>query len=162
MAGEITKCAECGKMFSSVGEARHCGECRSRHFERIALIQDAVEQARLGTAEDIAAYSGLSIMEVHELLEEARQSQDLIAARPRCRCCKSRPALTNGEYCLTCRAKLNAQIESAAEELSDRIGRQPDREWRGVPENHRGVTTLGEKRPRAKGSGSRFTPKGRY
>ena len=160
MQQEFKRCPKCGKVFSVLEGKAWCAACTAVRAERLELISEAINEGYGEALDDIARYTGLSIREVADLVEQSESLRRLVALPKRCIKCKEKLAQRGSQFCFPCRLALYGQFASAAAHLAAKM---PPKEYQPqIPYRSSGVVTaLEQKRARASLARLDPTPKGR-
>lgn len=163
MADKQTRCKRCGKIVAAQEETPICVRCRDKYLEDGARVREAVEQCGLKAHEDIAAFAGVTLDEVDNLLNDPVIMKKRVLEERICSRCKERPAQNRSDYCLVCRMELNKAFGDAARTLAQVIEREMTlRQKNEVARPTSVASTLDRKRGRATISKIDPTPRGRY
>ncbi len=162
MLAKLKKCPKCGKLFAVEKGKRECSTCSERRMDSLQLIEEAVERWSMKEPEDIAAFAGLPVDEVNEIIRQTSFLKRQVDTRQKCKKCRKELAQTGSDYCLVCRMILNQAFGIAAEDMA--VKTQEALEHYLAPSVQMGdlnvVSSLNTKRRLTRGS--RFAPKNRY
>lgn len=163
MSPKPIKCPKCHKLYAPQPGKSLCARCTQRYVENGLRVKEAMELYGKESREDIAAFAGLSLEEVDEMLTNPLVPLEDLADGPLCVSCKKRRAQPGAEYCLRCRMALNKALGTAVELVSASLTKRPRRL---APEESEPEPTVAEtvKRKRVRSAMSRLdpTPKSRY
>ena len=163
MANKQTRCRRCGKIFPPQEGKTLCVRCTEKFAEDAARVREAIEQHGLETHEDIAAFAGVTVDQVQEVLDNPESMKKRVVGERICSRCKERPAQTRSEYCFTCRMDLNKAFGDAARVLASIIEREMHKKRPEEPASATNVASaLQRKRGRTGSSRLDPTPRNRY
>jgi hypothetical protein len=163
MSPKPIKCPKCHKLFAPQPDKILCARCTERYIENGLRVKEAMELYGKESREDIAAFAGLALEEVDEMLTNPLVPLEELGEGPVCVSCKKRRAQPGAEYCLRCRMALNKALGTAVELVSGSLTKGPKHVAPEEPEPEPSVAET-VRRKRVRGTMGRLdpTPRSRY
>lgn len=120
MAGQLSKCPRCGRLFSKAQKAV-CLACLPNEEEDYRRIRDALNTAVQSTPEQLAAAAGVEVDCVNRMLNEGLLARSEPEEAARCGRCGGLAISASKRLCQACLTRLEAECMLGVRSMTDRL-----------------------------------------
>ncbi len=129
---EVRNCRRCGRVYSYIGGAPICPDCKKQDEEDFQKVKEYLYQNRGASINQVSVDVDISVEKIKRYLKEGRLEIIGDDGNMILECENCGKSIKSGRFCEECERQLQSGFKSAASQIQGEIDQQSDTGIKGI------------------------------